>query len=198
MDPTIRSVVIVGGGTSGWISAALLMKILGKAVSVTLVESDDIGTIGVGEATIPPIMSLNKALNLDERDFLRRTQATIKLGIQFENWGHVDNVYMHAFGTLGKDFPFCPFHHFWLRARESGAGGDLWDYSLNLQAARHGTFGFVQQQQDMPALPYAYHFDAGLYAHYLRAESESRARSARSTCIPRRAMSRPCAWPTTG
>jgi tryptophan halogenase len=172
MDPTIRNVVIVGGRTSGWITAALLMKVLGKAVRVTLVESDDIGTIGVGEATIPPIMSLNKALALDERDFIRRTKATIKLGIQFENWGHVDNVYMHAFGTIGKDFPFCPFHHFWLRARAAGSGGDLWDYSLNLQAARRGTFALVQQQQDVPALAYAYHFDAGLYAQYLRAESE--------------------------
>ena len=172
MNPTVRNVVIVGGGTSGWISAALLMKILGKAVSVTLVESDDIGTIGVGEATIPPILSLNKALALDERDFMRRSKATIKLGIQFENWGHPDNVYMHAFGTIGKDFPFCPFQHFWFRARETGGGGDLWDYSLNLQAARRGTFGFVQQQQDVPALAYAYHFDAGLYAQYLRGESE--------------------------
>jgi tryptophan 7-halogenase len=172
MNPIVRNVVIVGGGTSGWISAALLMKILGKAVNVTLVESDDIGTIGVGEATIPPILSLNKALALDERDFMRRSKATIKLGIQFENWSHPDSVYMHAFGTIGKDFPFCPFQHFWLRARERGEGGDLWDYSLNLQAARQGTFGFVQQQQDMPALAYAYHFDAGLYAQYLRGESE--------------------------
>lgn len=172
MNTTVRNVVIVGGGTSGWISAALLMKILGKAVSVTVVESDDIGTIGVGEATIPPILSLNKALALDERTFMRQTRATIKLGIQFENWGHPGNAYMHAFGTIGKDFPFCPFQHFWFRARATGLGGDLWDYSLNLQAAHQGKFGFVKQQQDVPALAYAYHFDAGLYAQYLRGESE--------------------------
>jgi tryptophan halogenase len=172
MDPAIKNVVVVGGGTSGWISAALLVKVLGKAIRITLVESDDIGTIGVGEATIPPILSLNKALGLDEADFMRKTQATIKLGIQFENWGAQGNAYMHAFGTIGKDFPFCPFQHFWFRARQAGLGGDLWDYSLNLQAAHQGKFAFVQQQQDMPALTYAYHFDAGLYARYLRVESE--------------------------
>jgi tryptophan halogenase len=126
----------------------------------------------VGEATIPPILSLNKALGLDEQDFMRQTRATIKLGIQFENWGRVGDAYMHAFGTIGKDFPFCPFQHFWLRARREGFGGDLWDYSLNCQAARQGCFAFVKQQQDMPALAYAYHFDAGLYAQYLRSWSE--------------------------
>ncbi len=103
---------------------------------------------------------------------MRRTQATIKLGIQFENWGHAGNAYMHAFGTIGKDFPFCPFQHFWFRDRAAGGNSSLWDYSLNLQAAHQGRFGFVQQQQDMPALAYAYHFDAGLYAQYLREESE--------------------------
>jgi len=172
MGPVIRNVVVVGGGTSGWISAALLAKVLGKAVDITLVESDDIGTIGVGEATIPPILTLNKVLGLDEADFMRRTQATIKLGIQFEGWGSVGNVYMHAFGTLGKDFAFCPFQHFWLRALRAGLSHDLWEYSLNLQAARQGKFAFVKQQQDMPALTYAYHFDAGLYARYLREVSE--------------------------
>jgi tryptophan halogenase len=172
MGPVIRRVVVVGGGTSGWISAALLAKVLGKAVDITLVESDDIGTIGVGEATIPPILTLNKVLGLDEADFMRRTQATIKLGIQFEGWGSAGNVYMHAFGTIGKDFAFCPFQHFWLRASRAGLGSDFWDYSLNLQAARAGKFAFIKQQQDMPALTYAYHFDAGLYARYLREVSE--------------------------
>jgi tryptophan halogenase len=172
MGPVIRNVVVVGGGTSGWISAALLAKVLGKAIDITLVESDDIGTIGVGEATIPPILSLNKALGLDEADFMRQTQATIKLGIQFENWSGAGSAYMHAFGTIGKDFAFCPFQHFWVRACREGLSQDLWDYSLNLQAARQGKFAFVQQHQDMPALTYAYHFDAGLYAKYLRAESE--------------------------
>jgi len=168
MESLIRNVVVVGGGTAGWISAALLIKILGKAVTVTLVESDDIGTVGVGEATIPPILSLNKALGLDEPDFMRQTRATIKLGIQFENWGRIGDAYMHAFGTIGKDFPYCPFQHFWFRARQDGLGGDLWDYSLNYQAAKQGRFAFVKQQQDMPALAYAYHFDADLYARYLR------------------------------
>ena len=172
MRPVIRKVVVVGGGTSGWISAALLAKVLGKAVDITLVESDDIGTIGVGEATIPPILTLNKVLGLDEADFMRRTQATIKLGIQFEGWGSVGNVYMHAFGTIGKDFAFCPFQHFWLRALRAGLSSDFWEYSLNLQAARAGKFAFVKQHQDMPALTYAYHFDAGLYAKYLRGLSE--------------------------
>jgi tryptophan halogenase len=172
MGPVIRNVVVVGGGTSGWISAALLAKVLGKAVDITLVESDDISTIGVGEATIPPILTLNKVLGLDEADFMRHTQATIKVGIQFENWGTVGNVYMHAFGTIGKDFAFCPFQHFWLRAFRAGLSRDLWEYSLNLQAARQGKFAFVKQHQDMPALTYAYHFDAGLYARYLREVSE--------------------------
>ena len=108
----IKQVVILGGGTAGWISAALLIKLLGKSISITLVESDEIGIVGVGEATIPPIMTFNAALGIDEKAFVRATKGTIKLGIEFENWRQIGDRYMHAFGGIGKEFPSCNFHHF--------------------------------------------------------------------------------------
>jgi tryptophan halogenase len=174
MAGKIRDVVIVGGGTAGWISAALLIKILGNALRITLVESDEVGTIGVGEATIPPILTLNRALGLDEAAFLRATKGTIKLGIEFENWGARGDRYMHAFGGIGKDFPFCSFHHFWNRGRLEGRKESLWEYSFNQQAARQDRFApdTPIEPLESPGLSYAYHFDAGLYAAHLRAMSE--------------------------
>jgi tryptophan 7-halogenase len=170
----ISNVVVVGGGTAGWICAALLVKILGNALKITVVESEKVGTIGVGEATIPPILSLNRALGFDEADFIRATRATIKLGIEFENWGRAGARYMHAFGSIGKDFPFCTFHHFWTRALREGRREGLWDYSLNYQSAKRNRFAHLDQIENgkLPGLVYAYHFDAGLYAAYLRTFSE--------------------------
>jgi tryptophan halogenase len=109
MQQQIKDVVIVGGGTAGWLTASLLGKVLGKQLNVTLVESEEIATIGVGEATIPPIIPFNGAMGIDEKAFIKATNATIKLGIQFENWYQTGDSYMHAFGGFGKDFPFCNF-----------------------------------------------------------------------------------------
>jgi tryptophan halogenase len=170
----IDTVVIVGGGTAGWIAAALLIKILGNAVRIRLVESEQIGTVGVGEATIPPILTLNKALGLDEAEFLRETKGAIKLGIEFVNWKRKGDRYMHAFGSIGKDFPFCSFHHFWTRGALEGRPGSLWDYSLGYQAAIRSRFAKLERLEaaNLPGLVYAYHFDASLYAAYLRKFSE--------------------------
>ncbi|WP_419570670.1 tryptophan halogenase family protein [Rheinheimera sp.] len=172
---SVKKIVILGGGTAGWISASLLVKILGKVLDITLVESEDIGTIGVGEATIPPIQSLNAALGLQEEEFLRETMGTIKLGIQFEHWGDVGESYMHAFGTVGKDFPFCHFNHFWRRADQLGMSFNYWDFSLNYQASLQNKFSKLDRIEgvNLGGLTYAYHFDAGLYARFLRKYSES-------------------------
>ena len=171
----VKHVVVVGGGTAGWSSAALLIKLMGKAVQVTLVESAEIGIVGVGEATIPPILNFNAALGLDERAFLRETKATIKLGIQFENWRQVGDSYMHAFGAIGKDFPFCSFNHFWQRSQQLDMGFNFWDFSLAYQAAINNKFGKLDRIDgvNLAGLSYAYHFDAGLYAAFLRKYSEN-------------------------
>lgn len=176
MQQPVREVVIIGGGTAGWIAAALLTRLLGQVVAITLVESEELGTIGVGEATIPPILSLNRALGLDEGDFLRETGGTIKLGIEFEGWGRPGDSYMHAFGGIGKDFPLCSFHHFHTRYRQSHADSSLWDYSLNYQAAKQGKFAHLDRlgKTQLQGLAYAYHFDASRYAALLRRLSEAR------------------------
>lgn len=175
-DQNIKNLVILGGGTAGWMTASLMAKVLGKSINITLVESDKIGTVGVGEATIPPIINFNQALGLNEREFLKATKGTIKLGIQFENWLRQGESYMHAFGSIGKNFPFCDFHHFWRRSRASGQDSSLWDYSLNYQAAINNKFAHLAQIKgtNLPGISYAYHFDAGLYAQYLRSYSESK------------------------
>nr|WP_255771864.1 tryptophan halogenase family protein [Microbulbifer guangxiensis] len=166
----------MGGGTAGWMTAALMVKVLGKGIGITLVESDKIGTVGVGEATIPPIINFNQALGLNEKEFLKATKGTIKLGIQFENWFQQGDSYMHAFGNIGKNFPFCDFHHFWVKSRQSGGTSSFWEYSLNYQAAMHNRFAPLAQIKgtNLPGISYAYHFDAGLYAQYLRQYSESK------------------------
>ena len=172
----IQNLVILGGGTAGWITASLMAKVLGKNVNITLVESDKIGTVGVGEATIPPIVNFNHALGLDEQEFLQATKGTIKLGIQFENWSKQGDSYMHAFGSIGKNLPFCDFHHLWVRNRKNGDTSSLWDYSLNYQAAIHNKFAPLAQIKGtkLPGISYAYHFDAGLYAQFLRQYSEKK------------------------
>jgi len=170
----VENVVIVGGGTAGWITAALMSKVLGKVVNITLVESDDIGIIGVGEATIPPIIPFNSALGINEKDFIKATKATYKLGIEFVNWKQQGERYMHAFGSIGKNFPFSDFYHFWVKANQQGIAGDFGDYSLNYQAARSNKFAKVRNIEgtNLPGIEYAYHFDAGLYAKFLREHCE--------------------------
>ena len=163
----VKKVVIVGGGTAGWITAAALSRQLGNVLNITLVESDQIGTIGVGESTVPPIRIFHKLLQIDEQAFMRATSATFKLGIEFKDWLKPGNHYMHSFGKSGKDTWLGEFHHFWLRARQLGMSESFSDHSLELQAARAGRFS------NDPALgmTYAYHLDSNRYATFLRAFS---------------------------
>jgi len=168
MNNKIKQVVIAGGGTAGWMTAAALSKLIGKAINITLVESDDIGTIGVGEATIPPIKTFHKLLGIDEQEMMRHTQATFKLGIQFENWGLKDDQYIHSFGLTGKECWAGEFHHFWLHGLRNGHQQPFGDYCFELQAAKQNKFALTKQ---FP-INYAYHFDATRYALYLREFSE--------------------------
>lgn len=169
MEPRVRKVVIAGGGTAGWCAAAALSRQLGALVDVTLVESDAIGTIGVGEATIPTIHAFHRILGVDETEFVRATGATFKLGIAFENWARDGDRYIHSFGEVGTSTWMGGFQHFWLRARDQGFAGPLGDYCLELRAAEEGRFGLGA---GMPALNYAYHLDATAYARFLRTLAE--------------------------
>lgn len=172
----VKNVAIIGGGTSGWITAAMLSHFLGHHLNITLIESDEIGTVGVGESTIPPIRTLNKVLGIDENELLKRTGGTIKFGIEFENWGHQGNRYMHAFGDIGRNLGFAGFHHYWLRAHQQDASKSYWQYSLNYHAAKKRRFQPLDTipGTPLPGLVYAYHFDAGLYAKMLRDYSTAR------------------------
>ena len=163
----IRSIVIAGGGTAGWMTAAALARVLGPRLTITLVESSEIGIVGVGEATIPAIAQYNRLVKLDEADFLRHTHGTFKLGIEFVDWYDKGQAYMHAFGPVGRDLAYIPFHHYWLRDLDSA--GSLWDYSFNWRAAKQARFAPVDKIPDTPlaGLLWAYHFDASLYAAYL-------------------------------
>ena len=174
MSERVRKVVIVGGGTAGWMTAAMLSRLLGEQLDIELVESDDIGIIGVGEATIPPIQNVNRALDIDEREFLRETGASIKLAIKFENWRVPGEGYFHTFGSPGRSQAFCHFHHFWVRAALSGHTSTIWDYDLNYLCATAGKFAKLQVQDPIWEMQYAYHFDAGRYGQFLRRYSEKR------------------------
>jgi tryptophan halogenase len=165
----VKKVVIAGGGTAGWMAAAALSKQLGPLLDITLVESDEIGTVGVGESTIPTARSFNALLGIDEPAFMRATQATFKLGISFEDWGGIGDRYIHSFGQVGKSTWMGSFHHFWLQARAEGFGGDLGDYCFELKAAQAGKF-FTDAES---SLNYAYHLDATLYGGFLRRMSEA-------------------------
>ncbi len=177
-DNRIGNIVIVGGGTAGWMSAAALCRILHRDCKIHLIESDEIGTVGVGEATVPHIASFNKLLEINEPEFVRQTQGTFKLGIQFNDWGRVGDSYVHGFGSLGHDLSGIAFHHYWHRAYAAGAAKDLGAYSLNTLAAPQGRFmvSAADARKDSPLaqIAYAYHFDAGLYAQYLRRYAEAR------------------------
>jgi tryptophan halogenase len=167
---SITRVVIAGGGTAGWTAAAALSQQLGPLLDITLVESEEIGTVGVGEATIPTIRTFHALLGLDEREFMRATQATFKLGIGFDDWARIGDRYIHAFGEIGKSTWMGGFHNMWLMAKAAGFGDALGDYCLEHQAAEAGKFVLSEQAP----MNYAYHFDAGLYARYLRSIYEPR------------------------
>lgn len=168
----LRRIVIVGGGSAGWMTAAALSQV--TKTPIVLIESDTIGTVGVGEATIPQIRTFNRALGIDERAFVRETNGSFKLGIRFVGWNGEGSDYLHAFGQVGQGTGIIPFHHLWLRARALGIAGPFGDYALNEVAARAGKMavpgsGIPAQGVNMP---WAYHFDASLYAAYLRRLSE--------------------------
>ncbi len=176
METPLQKIVIVGGGTAGWMAAAALSRILDARWQIVLVESDAIGTVGVGEATIPQIHRYNAVLGLDEAAFLKAVKGTVKLGIEFADWNAPGHRYMHAFGAVGRDLGLVPFHHYWLQAKARGAAQPIGAYSLSEQSAYAGRF---QNEDPIPQAPlgapvYAYHFDAGLYAAMLRSYAEER------------------------
>ena len=164
----VRRVVIAGGGTAGWMAAAALSKTLGRVLEITLVESEEIGTVGVGEATIPTLVTFHRLLELKEQEFMAATQATIKLGIAFEHWRDRDQHYIHSFGTTGKDHWTAGFQHFWLEGRKRGLARDYGDYCFELRAAQEDRFAHLPNG----GINYAFHLDAGRYARYLRRFSE--------------------------
>lgn len=163
-------VVIAGGGTAGWLAACGLSTRLGTLLDITLVESDAIGTIGVGEATIPPVRNFHRINNIDEQAFMRATQATFKLGIVFDNWGKIGDSYIHSFGEIGQRSWMAEFHEFWLEARAQGFGGSLDDYCLETKAAIAEKFATHLQDT---RLNFAFHLDATRYAMFLRQLSEA-------------------------
>ena len=176
MDPNrIRKIVIVGGGTAGWMTAATLAKLLQRKVEIELVESEQIGTVGVGEATIPQIRLFNATLGLDEDEFVRRTQGTFKLGIEFVDWTRVGHAYHHAFGAVGgRDLGLVQFYQYWIKQQLNGGIDEIGAYTFNAIAARQNRFMRPAQIQNSPLsnIAYAFHFDAGLYARFLREFSE--------------------------
>jgi tryptophan 7-halogenase len=172
-NPMVKTITIIGGGTAGWMTAATLSRFLENGFQIHLIESDEIGTVGVGEATIPQIRVLNQALGLDEADFVRSTQGTFKLGIEFTDWLRPGHRYIHAFGDIGRPLGLIEFHHYWLRAQAEGSNTGLDAYSLSAVAAHSNKFAnAVPSQQGAVPVTYAYHFDAGLYAAYLRKYAE--------------------------
>ncbi|MFT4955957.1 MAG: tryptophan halogenase [Brevundimonas sp.] len=173
----IRKIVIVGGGTAGWMTAAAMAKLLGRDFAdITLVESDDIGIVGVGEATIPQIGIYNRMLGLDENEFVRKTQGSFKLGIQFVDWGRKGHTYFHPFGPFGVDMEGVSFHAYWQRLHLAGDPHRLEDYSLQAVAAADNRFmrAIDAGRSPLSKIAYAFHFDAGLYARFLREFAETR------------------------
>ncbi len=173
----IKNIVIVGGGTAGWMTAVTLSTVLRGQYNIRLVESDEIGIVGVGEATIPMIQRFNQVAGIDEAEFMKATQGTYKLGIEFVNWGKLGERYIHGFGILGQDLWTARFDQYWQRLRGLGKARELDEYSITRMACRHNKF--MPPRRDLTNSPlsdiaYAYHFDASLYARYLRTVSEQR------------------------
>ncbi len=176
-DARLRQIVIVGGGTAGWMTAAALARFLGdNYCKVRLVESEEIGTVGVGEATIPQIQVYNRTLGLDEDEFVRRTHGTFKLGIEFVNWGSIGKTYIHAFGEVGNDMDSLQFYHYWWKLRQQGKAPDIGRYSLNALACNQAKFMRAIDAGNSPlsGIVHAFQFDAGLYARFLREYAEQR------------------------
>ncbi|MGH8222690.1 MAG: tryptophan halogenase family protein [Woeseiaceae bacterium] len=175
-DNNIKHIAIIGGGSAGWMTAAAMSNTLRGDCRITLIESEDIGIVGVGEATIPPIRLFNQRLGLDEMEFVRATQGSFKIGIQFVNWAKSGHRYFHPFGPFGAEFDVVPLHHYWLREREGGDDTPLDEYSMAWGAASRCRFDKPSRDPRMvqSTYDYAYHFDAGLYAQYLRAYAEKR------------------------
>ena len=177
IERPIRSIAIIGGGTAGWMSAAAITKSFGRKIDVVLIESEEIGTIGVGEATVPHLSAFNRLLEINEAEFVRETQGSFKLGIQFNDWGKIGDSYIHGFGTIGRDLGLMPFHQYWLKARAEGRAKDLSHYSLNTLAAPQNRFMTVPSDappnSPLAEIAYAYHFDAGRYAQFLRRRAEA-------------------------
>lgn len=172
--PVAPEIVIAGGGTAGWMAAATFARFLGDAATITLVESDAIGTVGVGEATIPQIHNLIIGLGIDQAEFMRATQATFKLGIEFADWLRPGHSYIHSFGTTGRGVGLIPFRQLWLRGRSLGVAQDFGQYGDNVVAARMGRFALGSGAGNKPEFAYAYHFDASLLAKLLREYAEAR------------------------
>jgi tryptophan halogenase len=173
----IKKIVIVGGGTAGWMSAAALSHFFeDQDVSIHLVESEQIGTVGVGEATLPHLRFFNQTLGIDEAEFMRRTQATYKTGIEFSHWGKQGDAYIHPFGDYGFPLNGVDFHHHWLSQREAGDATRIDDYSMGVVAAEMGRFAYpdADPRSVRSTYAYAFHIDAGLYAKFLREYAEEK------------------------
>ena len=173
----IRSVQIVGGGTAGWMTAAVLSRFFPpERLAITVVESDEIGIVGVGEATVPLLQQLNGLLEIDEREFLKATNGTYKLGIEFRDWGELGRVFFHGFGDFGADIQGIPPQHHWLKLRQLGDPTPIDDYSLPYAIGRRGRFAIPPNDPEHPAsfFKHAFHFDASLYGRFLRGYAEAR------------------------
>ncbi|MHB8813907.1 MAG: tryptophan halogenase family protein [Steroidobacteraceae bacterium] len=173
-DLRIRRIAIVGGGTAGWLAASVLARAFPAGPSIAVVESPEVGTIGVGEATIPPFMDLLRFLDIDETDFVARTGATYKLGIRYRDWRRIGHLYWHPFGTFGTTIERRPFYHHWQKARAAGQKPRVIDYSLCAALAAERKFLFPAARGATAGIRYALHFDAGLVAAYLRAYAQKR------------------------
>jgi tryptophan halogenase len=171
----MQKILIVGGGTAGWMTAALFGKLFQGLYEIELVESEAIGTVGVGESTIPAIKTYNELIELDEPEFMRRTQATFKLGVQFVDWLRPGHSYIHGFGVIGQNWEWLRCHQFWLRANERGRASDFVDYSINTAAALANKFMHARpemKESPIGQIAFAFQFDASLYAKYLRSLAE--------------------------